>query len=65
MRLLLLGAWIALLGGGLLFVHGRTVRDAAASAGWPAADGVVLRSEVVRHVRRGRSTTVLYRADLL
>ena len=64
MRLLLVGAWIALMGAGLLYVHGRTVRDAAASAGWPAADGVVVRSEVVRHVRRGRSSRVLYRADL-
>lgn len=65
MRLLLLGGWIALMGAGLLFVHGRTLRDAAASASWPATDGVMLKSDVVRHVRRGRSTTVVYRADLL
>lgn len=65
MRLLLVGAWIALMGAGLLVVHVRTVRDAAASATWPTADGVMLKSEVVRRVQRHRSTTVLYRADLL
>ena len=64
MRLLILGVWITLMGSGLLVLHGRSVREARASAGWPTTRGVVVRSRVERHEHGGRSPYVDHEAEV-
>jgi hypothetical protein len=63
-RLLILGVWIVLMGSGLLLLHGRSVREASASAGWPTTGGVVVRSQVARHEHGGRSPYVDHEAEV-